>query len=71
MKNAWDFFDAKYVLSTPNSTRKADLVLNFNSIGLNDFDIIDFEPSKKYKSNPANDSTGIGGEKNQTLLFHR
>jgi len=68
MKSAWDFFDAKYVLSTPNSTRKADLVLNFNSIGLRDFDIVDFEPSKKYKSNSHNDSTGIGGQQNQTLL---
>lgn len=68
MKNAWDFFDAKYVLSTPDSVRKADLILNFKSIGLRDFDIIDFEPSKKYKNNKNNDSTGRGGKSNQTLL---
>jgi len=67
MKNAWDYFDAMYVLSTPQSTRKRDLVLNFNAIGLDNFQIIDFEPSKKYKENKKNDSTGVDGESDQTF----
>lgn len=68
MNNIWDFFDAKYVLSTPKSTRKQRLIANFNSVGLTDFEIVDFEPSIKYKKNSRNDSTGSGGKQNQTLL---
>lgn len=68
MSNIWNFFDAKYVLSTPKSMRKDRLIANFNAVGLIDFEIVDFEPSKKYNKNSKNDSTGIGGKQNQTLL---
>lgn len=68
MQNIWDFFDGKYVLSTPKSKRKERLKTNFHAVGLYDFEIVEFAPSKKYDQNNQNDSTGEGGVQNQTLL---
>lgn len=68
MENVWDFFDAKYVLSTPQSTRKDALRENFHAIGLHDFEIIDFQPAKSYEKTRKNNSNGIGGVTNQSLM---
>jgi hypothetical protein len=65
MKNVWDFFDAKYVLSTPQSKRKESLIKNFTAVGLTDFEIIDFNPSKRYTQSGKNDASD---QKNQSIL---
>lgn len=67
-ETSWNYFDAKYVLTTPNSNRVNELIANFSAVGLNDPEIVEFEPSNEYKKSKKNDSTGVGGIKSQTLL---
>ena len=67
MSDIWNFFDVKYVLSTPNSKRKNDLKENFKLAGLNDYEILDFTPSKQYINNGKNNNSGEGGEENLSL----
>ena len=54
----WNFFDAKYVLSTPDSNRKQALKENFRAVGLDTFEIVEFEPSETYTKFHKNNSAG-------------
>lgn len=56
----WDFFDKIYVVSIPSSKRKKELALNFQRVGIKNYEIIDFVPSSKV----IND----GGEKDLSVL---
>jgi len=64
----WKYFGGKYILSTPLSRRQESIKSNFNAIGMTDYEIIEFEPSAKYKKSGQNDSGGVNGIKNQSLL---
>ena len=67
-QTSWNYFDAKYVLTTPNSKRVNELIANFSAVGLDDPEIVEFEPSNEYKKSKKNDSTGSGGVKSQSLM---
>ena len=68
LQNLWNLFGAKYVLSTPNSKRKESLRKNFLAVGLDSFEIVDFEPSGQYNKFNRNDSNGLLGIQNQSLI---
>jgi len=64
----WKFFDAKYVLSTPGSKRQESLKENFRLVGIKDYEIVEFKPTKKYTKDRLNNSEGGGGQIDQSLL---